>query len=561
MSTNIPSADTALLHAQAKAGPAGVEAYEQAKKELAAQQAAAAAAAQAEAARRGTPDAALGVASAGLNDMYARRLASMTEAGALAGAQAEQRDARMADYSGAVGQARGLIADQVQQTIAPINAETDYRIKALTREGQNAVDKIEAQMRLDAARAAFEEANRGGRGGGGGGGGGGSSSKGKLNDGDLQAMLQSGGQSKMQRARDTAAAAVQATRKVQSSRAHTAANTQYSPQQMMRMGDRAGLAKRQLEKKESPYVAPDRSATAAAYGQPGAASRSQAALEAARRQISTFDRMTAGRNRAIQQAAPLAADPNRSMISPGHLAALGNSSLGALYGQLFGSGQPIRSAADIDRVFMGDPFAISPADQRRVNMSNAQSEWNALTGNGRAPSVPMPGRRDVPGTAYDALQEAMILSAIDLQNEGYDVTEPEVRNALSKVSGNYYDETSTARGGLTGQEQVDLSRDQMAEANKASETNQDEAVTLVEQEERDAFTSATGLDSAKYAQRPDQLVEIIASPTFTAALEAVQGKQWKNRDAIVNELVKNDLRLSDPYERTIIQIVADMMNV
>lgn len=205
MSSTIPVDDKALLNAQAKAGPAGVEAYEAAKKELAAQQAAAAARAQAEAARRGTPGVAVGGVSAGSDEMYSRRLASMTEAGALAGAQAAARDARMEDYSGAVGQARSLIADQTAQTVAPINAETEYKIKALTRQGQNEVDRINAQMRLDAARAAaaMASASRGG-----GGGGGGSTKKTSISEGNLSGSMRTIGQSNLVGAAEAAAAAV-----------------------------------------------------------------------------------------------------------------------------------------------------------------------------------------------------------------------------------------------------------------------------------------------------------------------------------------------------------------
>ena len=144
MATVIPAADKALLAAQASAGQQGVAAYEAAKKELGAQQASASARAMDEAARRGTPGAAMGSVTGSADAMYDRRMASLTEAQGVAGAQASAREGRMTDYSAAVGQARGLIADQAAQAVAPINAQTDFRIRSMERDGLNNVSRIGA---------------------------------------------------------------------------------------------------------------------------------------------------------------------------------------------------------------------------------------------------------------------------------------------------------------------------------------------------------------------------------------------------------------------------------
>lgn len=628
MSANIPSADTALLHAQAKAGPAGVEAYEQAKKELAAQQAAASAAAMNEAARRGTPDAALGVASSGLNDMYARRLASMTEAGALAGSQASSREARMADYSGAVGQARGLIADQVAQTVAPINAETDYRIKALGREGQNAVDRIEAQMRLDAARAAFEEANRGGGGGGGGrggggGGGGGGASLGSLNQTELRAAMTKNAQAKMgttinvaqqamrQTAEQSRQAASYAGRSAQQASQQNAPRNRAQEEAARQAGSYAAASMRPTSIRQAENTAADRQRQeqqrqATSYlGQsrpqradtpgpvtrsqiiersrlaplPTAPSRSALAVQEALRQAGSMTARSGGRSasqivaesaramaaprranslaalaagrQAAGQVSPLYLDDNAPMFTPEQALRFSEDPDAALYGYLFNEANPARRIRSVDEILGGAPRYASEGSFRLRD------------------ALAMDGSVD--DTARAAMRDAMQLSAFDLADQGYDITEPEIMAALdddatwkpgstyADVSGRAIDRGDTAdqqeaidRQISEEQKEADAAYEAMTDAQKAAFDAEDE-------QDRQAFAQTTGLNARDYALPTASLIELVASDNYRDAVDIASGA--KDRDEVVRLLQENGWRTSDPYERTIIEIVADMLNV
>ena len=153
MSKPLPTADAALLEAQATAGMAGVAAYQAAQTEMETQRAAALSQARAEAAARGAPTDALAAIQSTITAPYDRRIASLTEGGATAQADAERRAGRLNDYNAAVEAARALIPEQTAQAVAPINAESSFRLRMADMEGQRTLDQIDAQIRLETARA------------------------------------------------------------------------------------------------------------------------------------------------------------------------------------------------------------------------------------------------------------------------------------------------------------------------------------------------------------------------------------------------------------------------
>lgn len=153
MST-IPTADAALLAAQAEAGQAGVKAYEAAKAELERQRTAAVQQAMQEAALRGSPGQAVQSIAGQISDPYSQRIASLTQNQGQFAADMAARQGRMLDYGQAVQGARGLIGAQTEQAVAPIRAQTEFRIRQLQQAGESRVGEIEANTRLTAAQMA-----------------------------------------------------------------------------------------------------------------------------------------------------------------------------------------------------------------------------------------------------------------------------------------------------------------------------------------------------------------------------------------------------------------------
>lgn len=172
MST-IPSTDAALLAAQAKAGQAGVDAYNAAKDELTKQRQSAVDQAMREAALRGAPTGAVGSIASTITAPYDQRIASVTQAAGSAGEAAAAQQQRMAAYNSAANASRGLIPGQIELAVAPIRAKSEFNVSQIGAEGRREVDKINAQIRLMEAQAAAAAAKAGGGGGGGGRGGGG----------------------------------------------------------------------------------------------------------------------------------------------------------------------------------------------------------------------------------------------------------------------------------------------------------------------------------------------------------------------------------------------------
>lgn len=190
MSTaTIPTTSAEILAAQAQSGMEGVAAYQEAKAQLEAQKKTAVSQALSEATSRGAPAGAM--PTGGFESQYDDRIASLTEGQASYEANASARDRRLTDYNASVEAARSLIGDEAARSVAPINAQSDYQIRASETQGLRDVDRMNAQWRLDklrlegqiaerdaaekaaaeAAAAAAARRSGGGRSGGGGGGG------------------------------------------------------------------------------------------------------------------------------------------------------------------------------------------------------------------------------------------------------------------------------------------------------------------------------------------------------------------------------------------------------
>ena len=146
--TAVPTTDSALLAAQAKAGQAGVDAYNAAKDELTKQRQSAVDQAMKEAALRGAPTGAVGSIESTITDPYNSRIASLTQAAGAAGEANEAQKQRMIAYQDAANASRGLIPGQIELAMAPTRARTDFEVSRIGAEGRRDVDKINAQIRL-----------------------------------------------------------------------------------------------------------------------------------------------------------------------------------------------------------------------------------------------------------------------------------------------------------------------------------------------------------------------------------------------------------------------------
>jgi hypothetical protein len=177
--TNIPTTDPALLAAQAKAGQAGVDAYNAAINTLQSQRATAVNSAMTATAARGIAEPGAG---GDVGRMYDSRISQLQSGLGQFQANTAARGQRLADYNAAVGSARSLIPGQVSMITAPIKAQGEYDVWKIGAQGRQDVDKINAQQKLieaqiAAAQAAAAKGGGGGGGGRGGGGGGGSAPK------------------------------------------------------------------------------------------------------------------------------------------------------------------------------------------------------------------------------------------------------------------------------------------------------------------------------------------------------------------------------------------------
>lgn len=158
MADAIPSADPALLAAQAKAGQAGVDAYKAAQNELQKQRQGAVESAMQEAAMRGAPAGAVGSIASTITTPYDQGIAAMTQGSAAFQADMASRDRRMGDYMQAVNAARSYLPQQVEMTVAPMRAQNEFQLRQLELQGRSNVDEINANTQLALARMQAEAA-------------------------------------------------------------------------------------------------------------------------------------------------------------------------------------------------------------------------------------------------------------------------------------------------------------------------------------------------------------------------------------------------------------------
>lgn len=154
MADPIPAADPALLAAQAKAGQAGVDAYKAAQASLVSQRQQAVQQAMQEAALRGAPPGAIPSIQSTITSPYDQGIASLTSADAAYQADMAARDRRMADYNLNVNAARSFIPLQTEQIVAPIRARGEFDVRQAQIAGERSVAEINANTQFATARMA-----------------------------------------------------------------------------------------------------------------------------------------------------------------------------------------------------------------------------------------------------------------------------------------------------------------------------------------------------------------------------------------------------------------------
>ena len=154
----IPQNDKALLAAQAKAGQAGVDAYQAAKDEMAADQQQVLQHATQAAQARGGPAQASGLVASQANDAYNKGQAQLSRGQANTAARSAGRQESMNLYNEMVLGSRSLIEDQAEAASLMINTQSEADVASIRREGESNVNSINSQMELEAAQ--FEQAMR-----------------------------------------------------------------------------------------------------------------------------------------------------------------------------------------------------------------------------------------------------------------------------------------------------------------------------------------------------------------------------------------------------------------
>jgi hypothetical protein len=179
---------------------------------------------------------------------------------------------------------------------------------------------------------------------------------------------------------------------------------------------------------------------------------------------------------------------------------------------------------------------------------------------------------EVDDLSREAMRDAMMLSAFDMVDEGYKITDPEITAALDddstwKAGSTYADVIgrSTAKGDTADQQAaVDEANERYArDAERTDKTlsEMDEAdIEAASDLDRQTFADVTGLDPGKYSQfRPDVLAAM--APEVQAGIEVALGQEVRDRDELVEVLVSNGFNRSSPLDRAIIEMIAESLNV
>lgn len=148
----IPLSDGALLAAQAKAGQAGVDAYEAAKAEMSASKNNVLQGAMDAAGNRGVPQGAMESTLSGATDIYNKRQQSLSGAQAAYEDSMNSRAARTSDYESAIQGSRSLIKDQAALAAAPINAQSAFDVNRLRMTGENEINRLNTNSEIEKSR-------------------------------------------------------------------------------------------------------------------------------------------------------------------------------------------------------------------------------------------------------------------------------------------------------------------------------------------------------------------------------------------------------------------------
>jgi hypothetical protein len=579
--TNIPTTDPALLAAQAKAGQAGVDAYQAAIASMQQQRQSAVDQAMKEAALRGSPGGAVGSIASTIAAPYDQRTASLTQGlgnyqAAVAGGQQ-----RLSDFNAAVNSARSLIPGQVELAVAPIRAETSFKVAQIGQAGREKVDEIDAQTRLaqiqlEAAKAKAAAAARG-RGGGGGGGGGKAAA---ISASNLKSALAEGAQQQLAPYQQAASGgdvsgmagtegegsqglvsrgdvnfAVSGARyagQAAKDYAQQVANQQKGP------GLFGGIVNA-LKQKLNLNVPTAPAVPAWAQQGAGQALAEQNAA-AAQGPTGSFNPLQQARMNALQQIvmAPKLDRPSTAPLQP-----LAQS--------------PMQIATDALKKAMGGrtsfPTIALPGNYQQATGMGRTGSREAVSEMLGQPFTGGPGwlgdqsgPQQMPG-ASDVMRQAMFSAIPAVQAAGFKVTDPAVLATMATKSG-IYQPGDTLADVLARQSGLDVPQDVIKENAKANTAAERAASTPAAQRATQTWEKSQGLDQMRenFANQPTTMgvslpalsnktglteaaiAEATASKDFASALAAVRAAQPKT-DADVEKLVRG---YPDPI-RTIVR--------
>ena len=491
--TAIPQTSAEILAAQASAGQAGVAAYEQAQAAMGTARTQAVTDAMTAAESRGAPAAAMESALGSTNEAYDRRDAALITAKAAYQDMLASRQGRMLDYSGAVGEARGLIGDQAAQAVAPIDAQSRFAVAGIEAQGRQRVDAINAEARLKQLQMEAAAAARGGGGGGrgGGGGGGGSDKKPSLSQSELAAGVTARATNNLQRARGGAEQAMRQTAEQErQAGSYTAQSANYGTRlsaEQRRRNQMAAEAARQAAaytaKAAAEYAAKQTptgllGGNTASFGVPGApvppplpvrpqpVNPQVAATKTAYEQAAALSRYPTRPTPSGPSAATRAALVNmplyasgQSFLTPQQIDAMATGPDAGIYNEMLATGGLQRIGE------VGERLGLSQRDASTY----APGEINPLTGLPYQLSA-VKGQRvggltEMNPMGSDALRAAMWQAGVDMEAEGYKIDANELQNVLDSSSDIYepgdaaYDVMSRQKGGLSFRDQYTAATD------------------------------------------------------------------------------------------------------
>lgn len=577
MAEPIPQADAALLAAQAQAGQAGVAAYQAAKAELEGQRSNALQTALREASLRGTPLEAAQSLQSQVTGGYDRQLAQLSQGQASFTADMAARGQRATDYNAAVGSARSLIPVQVQQQVAPILARNQFELGQIDRQSAARVSEIEAQRRLYEARAAAEfeaymvrkreadekERQRAAKE---------AAEKAAeeaempdLNQSELRAALVEGGRANLGQVYNDAAQTARrraddsAEEKRFRNQSRNAQDVRQAEerrrqqlQQQQRVGAAAGIfgadpasvlqspSQRQQQRRlqaspgSMPYIA------AGVRSQPTRSTSDVSRAMAA--EVNRLRSQQAQQRDVLQARSSQAGRPPfpTGFISPEELGGMGS------YGQILGGAGEQLTPTSLTRLIGGAPDQYG----------------------------------QVSPIASDLFREAMLNAAANLSEQGYDLDDAQILEAIGSddlydAGGTLFDVESRATGGRDIRDQFERDQAQMKadEADQRRMAREDEAdiakqdrlarqtegeqADLTDEAVRQEFFKQWGIPLTNALGPRDQVVSITSSEAFDQAVQAFEqaadGETPSSRSDV--DAILDDAGVRDPTTRRLIRAI------